>query len=311
MPDTMTIAHLTDVHLSPIVGFTPRHWNAKRALGFINWQRKRQHIHQRSIVDRLVTDMKAQAPDHIAITGDLINIGLPAEYEAAHAWLATVGTPSDVSLVPGNHDIYTTLRGHPGHGRWNAYMQSDAWGLSQGAAASGSFPYVRRIGSIAIIGLCSAVPTAPGIATGRIGPEQLDAARRILAKVGQERIFRLVMIHHPPLPGQSRVRHDLTDAAALAQVLADSGAELVLHGHNHRPMAARVPWTGGSGTGGHAHIIGAASASAVKSNGTEPLARYNLVRISGRHGQWQIEVRQRGLQLGQSEIIEIERSSLV
>ena len=139
----------------------------------------------------------------------------------------------------------------------------------------------------------------------------MNAVRQILAKVGQERIFRLVMIHHPPLPGQARARHDLTDAAALAQVLTDSGAELVLHGHNHNPMAARVPCIGGHGISGHAHIIGAASASAAKSNEAEPLARYNLIRLSGQHGQWQIEVRQRGLQPGQSEITEIERSSLV
>ena len=306
MPEPMTIAHLTDVHLSPIVGFTPRHWNTKRALGFINWQRRRQHIHQRGVVDRLVADMKAQGPDHIAITGDLINIGLPAEYDAAHAWLATVGAPSDVSLVPGNHDIYTKVRGHSGHARWGAYMQSDAWGVERGAVGSGGFPYVRRIGSIAIIGLCSAVPTAPGIASGRIGPVQMAATRRLLAKLGQERMFRLVMIHHPPLPGQAHKHHELTDADGLAQVLADSGAELVLHGHNHRPMAARVPWAGG-----HAHVIGAASVSAATANGSEPMARYNLIRISGAHGKWHIDVHQRGLQAGHSEIIEIERSTLI
>ncbi len=305
MNETITIAHLSDVHLSPLVGFTPRHWNAKRALGFVNWQRKRRHIHVRSVADRLIADLKAQAPDHIALTGDLINIGLPAEYEAAAHWLTTVGSPSGLSLVPGNHDIYTRLNGDPGVGRWNAYMASDEWGLSQGAAPIGGFPYVRRVGPIAIVGLCSAVPTAPGIAIGRLGRSQLAAAAHILEQVGRAGIFRLVMIHHPPLPGQARANHDLTDASDLASIFATAGAELVLHGHNHRPMAASIAFHRGL-----AHVIGVASASASRVQGMEPLARYNLITIAGASGRWRIDLRQRGFTSGNGRIVELENRIL-
>ena len=303
MTATLTIAHLSDVHLSPIVGFTPRHWNAKRALGFINWQRKRRFVHQRAIADRLVADITQQRPDHTAVTGDLINIGLPAEYEAAAAWLASVGSPLNVSLVPGNHDIYTRLKHDRGIGRWSDYMASDAWGQSKGATAD--FPYVRRVGSIAIVGLCSAVPTAPGIAIGRMGKSQIAAAARILEQLRHEGLFRLVMIHHPPLPGQARAHHDLVDSTDLAQVFAMSGAELVLHGHNHRPMAASV-----AHQHGRAHVIGVASASAGRAQGHEPLARYNLIRISGAPGKWRIDQRQRGLASVDGPIIDLEQRTL-
>ena len=157
MPDTFTIAHLSDVHLSPVRGFTPRHWNAKRSLGFVNWTTKRRHVHLREVADRIVSDIKRHAPDHIAVTGDLINLGLPAEYDAALHWLATIGTPADVSLVPGNHDIYTRLRSDPGVGRWQAYMTSDEWGRTVRGMPAAGFPYVRRVGPVAIIGLCSLV----------------------------------------------------------------------------------------------------------------------------------------------------------
>jgi 3',5'-cyclic AMP phosphodiesterase CpdA len=305
MTTTFTLAHLSDVHLSPIFGFTPRHWNAKRLLGFANWQRRRRHVHHRGTADRLVADIKAQAVNHIAITGDLINIGLPAEYEAAAMWLRSVGEPDAVSLVPGNHDIYTHLGLDPGVGRWNAYMASDDWGIAQGASGLGAFPFVRRVGPIAIVGLCSAVPTAPGIATGEIGHEQMQALARILTQLGRDKIFRLVMIHHPPLPGQARPRHDLTDAAALAQLLREAGCELVLHGHIHRPVTAAFNHTGGRG-----HVIGAASVSASRSHGAEPLARYNLIDLAQSSDGWQIGVRQRGLDRTSGSIVELARAQL-
>ncbi len=71
MQDTVTIAHLTDVHLGPIAGFVPRYWTLKRALGLANWLKGRQRAHQRGLLDRLSADLLAQRPDHIAVTGDL------------------------------------------------------------------------------------------------------------------------------------------------------------------------------------------------------------------------------------------------
>lgn len=305
MSGPFTIAHLSDVHLSPVHGFTPRHWNAKRALGFVNWTTKRRHLHLRRIADRIVADIKRHRPDHIALTGDLINIGLPAEYHAAADWLASVGTPADVSLVPGNHDIYTRLRHDAGIGRWQAYMASDDWGRGVGGVADSGFPYVRRTGQVAIIGLCSAVETAPGMATGRIGAEQLAATARILERLAAEPVLRLVLIHHPPLPGQARPRHELTDAATVAQALAGSSADLVLHGHTHLPtnialQRRRRPL----------HILGVASASAGARRGHEPLAQYNLLRIAGGPGQWHVELERRGLDAADGAVVEIERLPL-
>ncbi len=302
MSDAFTIAHLSDVHLSPVHGFTPRHWNAKRALGFVNWTTKRRHVHLRRIADRIVADIKRHRPDHIALTGDLINIGLPTEYHAAADWLASVGTPADVSLVPGNHDIYTRLRHDAGIGRWQAYMASDDWGRGVGGVAGSGFPYVRRTGPVAIIGLCSAVETAPGIATGRLGADQLAAAVRILERLAAEPVFRLVLIHHPPLPGQARPRHELTDAATVAEALARSSADLVLHGHTHLPTNVAVPRQGRP-----LHILGVASASAGARRGHEPLAQYNLLRIAGGPGQWHVELERRGIDAADGGIVEIER----
>ena len=303
MSAAITIAHLTDVHLGPIAGFTPRYWNLKRALGYANWLRNRRPAYQRAVLDRIVADLAAQSPDHIAVTGDLTNIGLPQEHINALAWLQGVGSPEHVSVIPGNHDIYSRLGGDIGSARWAAYMTSNA----QGAAYAGhgeAFPFVRVLGPIALIGINSAVPTPPLVASGRLGASQLARIAAVLERLARADIFRLVLIHHPPLPGQARRYRDLGDAAALEKILAQHGANLVIHGHNHHNTLAWCATNAGS----RVPVVGAPSAALAHPYKGEPLARYNFYRIAG--PPWTIELVGRGLERPGGPIVELERRSL-
>lgn len=263
MTETFTLAHFSDVHMSPISGFSWRYWNAKRVLGYLNWQRKRRHVHVTHVADRLIADVKALRPDHIAITGDLVNLGLPAEHEAALAWLRRVGTPDRVTVIPGNHDIYSNIRGDRGVARWAAYMGGEEETLA--------FPFVRRLGPVALLGLNSAVETPPFFASGLLGAHQLEIAREQLSKLADEGAIRVVLIHHPPLAELTAPRRSLKDAAHFAHLLEREGAELVLYGHNHTPAVDWLP-----SQEKPVPLIAAASASAGAAYGEEPLARYNL-----------------------------------
>lgn len=306
MNETITLAHVSDVHLSPMARFAWRHLNLKRGLGYINWRRQRKRTHGRGALDRIVADMKAHAPDHIAVTGDLINLGLPAEYVAATAWLHDLGTSRDVTVVPGNHDIYTRLGRDPGVRRWADYMCADEWGTKFSPPESTVFPFVRRLGPVALIGVNSAVETPPFIAAGEVGTAQLAALDEILAQLESEGMIRVVLIHHPPLPGQAPPRRALRDARPLSRILAQRGAELVLHGHNHRDSQmdfARLPEVGG----GNVPVIGVASGSAMRVHGHEPLGRYNLLRIGRIDGRVRIECVTRGFATGGEAVMEIER----
>lgn len=307
MTQTVTLAHISDVHLAPLQGFHPRYWNLKRGLGYLNWQRGRRFVHQRHVADRLAADMAAQGPDHIAVTGDLANIGLPAEYEAALSWLAGLGPPDRVTVVPGNHDIYTErLHGASCLARWRAYMVSDDWGRALAHAGRDGFPFVRRVGPLALVGLNSAVPTPPFVAAGRLGNRQLAALAGTLGALGRQGMVRVVLVHHPPLPGQAPPRRALEDAADFERVLEAEGAELVLHGHNHRDMLAWRRWSRE-----HVPVVGVASGSAGRTHKAEPLARYNLFQVSrGPDGRPHIVCRTRGLADLDGEIVEIERRVL-
>ncbi|MGL4397523.1 MAG: metallophosphoesterase family protein [Hyphomicrobium sp.] len=299
MTRSITLAHLSDIHLSPVVGFHARHINAKRALGFLNWQRGRKYVHDRSVADRLVDDAKALRVDHIVLTGDLINLGLPAEYDAARDWLAGVGPPENVTVIPGNHDVYTRLSGHPGIGAWSAYMGAEAGTLA--------FPFVRRLGSVALIGLNSAIETPPFVAAGQLGQHQIEIAGDLLRRLGEEGLTRVVLIHHPPLPGQANARRGLSDASALQHMLQRSGAEIVLYGHNHRE---KLDWLDREpkARGAPIAVIGVPSASASRSHKGEPLARYNVLTIFGERSGRRLRHSVRGLQSSDGPIVKLSET---
>ena len=194
------LAHLSDPHLGPMPQARLRELASKRAIGYLNWHRKRHMIHRRDVLGELVADMQAQKPDHIAVTGDLVNIALPLEFAEARKWLESVGTPDHVSLVPGNHDAY--VRGIREHFPyvWAEYFHGDGTASNSDAA----FPYLRRRGPLALIGVSTAIPTAPFMATGRLGHEQRGALEKILQQLSKGDSFRVLMIHHPPVTSPGR-----------------------------------------------------------------------------------------------------------
>ena len=308
MPRRFTLAHISDVHLGPLPRFMLRHWNAKRVLGYVNWVRNRRRAHLPQTLARLVADLSEQAPEHVAVTGDLINIGLPEEYEAAARWLERLGAPERVSVVPGNHDIYTHLDDDIGVGRWSPYMRStapDALAPLTGTALE-TFPYVRRLGAIALIGLNSALPTGPFRAGGWFGAAQLGRLEATLRQLSSGPVTRVVLVHHPALPHQAPAAKALADAADLEDVIVRCGAELVLHGHNHRPMLAFR-----QGEGGVIPFVGVSSGSIGRGSASEALARYHIYDLEPGNREAPIELIARGLAEPEGAVVELERRLLI
>lgn len=285
-----TLAHLSDPHVpSPLrVGVSAL--ATKRALGYWSWRRRRVYIHSIEVLEALTRDLAETVPDHVAVTGDLVNISLPSEFAAAARWLETLGGGERVSIVPGNHDAYVAVPLEQSWDLWRAYMASDGPGDPATApAASGPipFPYVRRRGRIAIVGLCTAVPTPPGWASGRLGRDQLERLGGVLAAFGDAGMFRVVLLHHPPIEGDNPLRKRLTDAADLQRVIARHGAELLLHGHDHRCSIRAM-----AGPAGGVPAVGVPSASASVAK-TKPIGQYNLYDISPSPRGWSIDLRVR------------------
>ena len=233
------LAHLSDLHLGPLPKIKPWQLLSKRVIGYVNWRRGRSKHHRGEIVTALLLDLQDQRPDHVVISGDLVNISLPREFVAAGDWLRTLGTPDRVTVVPGNHDAYVPMAWHEAWVHWSEYMSGDNGPAPEDPRAA--FPFLRRRGPVEIIGLSSAVASPPTFATGRLGRRQRERLGAMLEALRGSGLCRVVVVHHPPVRALTAYRRRLVDDRPLGVILGRQGADLVLCGHEHELKLGSLP----------------------------------------------------------------------
>lgn len=281
---TFLIAHLSDPHIGPLPKIPFRRLLNKRLTGALNWHSARASIHNMGVLAEILVDIVAQNPDHVALTGDLVNVGFEPEFPQALAMTRVLGGPETVSIVPGNHDAYIRESLPAMERVFRPFMLGDGV-ESTSLKERLEFPYLRRRGGVALIGVNSGNPTLPFMATGKVGREQRARLAHLLEETRREGLFRIVMIHHPPIRAASPFARSLTDAHAFTGLITEHGAELVLHGHNHRHSMHVV-----ESKTGPVPVIGAASASAVPGT-PHHHAEYHLIRIDPEHRRFTLERR--------------------
>ncbi|MBH0236653.1 metallophosphoesterase family protein [Methylobrevis albus] len=292
------LAHLSDPHIGPLPSPTWRELASKRVVGYINWRRGRGKLMRGDLLAGLVADVLAAEPDHVAVTGDLVNIALKAELIPARAFLDTIGDGEYVSVVPGNHDAYVPGALARANDAWKPFMLGDghhevAW------------PYIRRRGGIALVGMSSARASAPFLATGYVSAQQERLLTDRLIALGHEGLFRVVMIHHPPFPDATGWAKRLVGASRVRRALRNAGAELVLHGHTHLATRTTLP-----GRDGPIPVIGVSAASQ-RPGGRKPPAGYNIFDIgSPVDGVWHITHTEHRLTPDGTGFVEYERREL-
>ena len=288
----ITLAHISDVHLAPLPPVKWTELTNKRLTGYLNWRFRRQSTLAGDGLQNLVHHMREQNPDFTAVTGDLVNLGVEAEANTAYNWLQTVGQPDSVCVSPGNHDAYLKETLGYNAARWGEYMRGETLDTAQ-------FPFVRRVGDLAIISCSSAVPSAPFFAIGRFEQDQADRLGRILKLMGEAGYFRVVLIHHPPNLEARHARLGLRGAKLFREQIAKHGAELILHGHTHKSTIYAVP-----GLTGDVPVVGVAAAGAAQSeDGGEDPARYNLFKIERLGTAWSCTMREFGFQRLSPDIV--------
>ncbi len=289
------LAHLSDVHLGPLPPVRPLDLASKRLTGWLNWRLNRARRFQPEILDDLVDHLRERKLDHIAVTGDLVNIALEAEFTRAREWLARVGDGEEVSLVCGNHDAYV-----PG-ALARALEHWRPW-LGDGPINERDFPLIKRSGPVSFIAANSAVATPPFMATGRFDArqgERLSAA--LAAEAGR---CRVVLIHHPPLD-ITKWHKRLVGADRFRRAIAQAGAELVLYGHTHVDRLDYI-----EGAGGRVPVVGVPAAGNAP-GGHRPPARYNWFEIEKADKGWSIRMDEFGYGGGKPGISHLSSKKLV
>jgi 3',5'-cyclic AMP phosphodiesterase CpdA len=271
------IAHLSDLHVLGDDSVSPLRYLNKRLTGWANLKFRRHAVHKRDVVKALARELREHRIDHVVVTGDLSNLALEGELDAARRLLEDDLhlDPHHVSVVPGNHDVYTS-----GSARRKRFARTFAPFLTSDldvatAHASGPFPYVRFRENVAIIGLSSAVPRLPFFASGSLGGEQLEALSRLLEHEEVRKRTPVVLLHHPPYNPPKLMRavtNGLYDAHHLRAVLGKAKNALVLHGHLHQRMLVEREGTFTS--------AGATSSSLV-SDDAHRMAGFNVYEVDG------------------------------
>ncbi|HEY6148474.1 MAG TPA: metallophosphoesterase [Thermoanaerobaculia bacterium] len=268
------VAHVSDLHV-----FSPEgvHWREmlfnKRVTGWANTRLRRGRVFRRRYLEA-VLDAASRA-DHVVITGDVTNLALDGEYREAVRLLERRAGGAEITIVPGNHDLYlpSIRRERRFQHYFGPFVRSDLPELAVEVAA-GAYPFVQLRGPAAIIGLSSAVPRPPFIAAGYLGHPQIAALKAVLAHPDVARRLPVILVHHPPVDSRHRLlqlRDGLTDAASFRDVLAVMPRGLVLFGHLHVRVRCRF---------GPLDVVGA-SGAALEHPNDAVRAGYNLYELEG------------------------------
>jgi 3',5'-cyclic AMP phosphodiesterase CpdA len=168
--ETFTLAHLSDPHLADPYSSRVSDFLNKRFFGYLKWRLKRKSEHH------------------------LTHLGLAAEYAKAKSLLEALGSASQVTIIPGNHDAYVDGAFDCRLAEWADYMVSDGTKVCDGtdSAVNVIFPSLRVRDGVAIIGVSTAQPCSTLLAVGCVGNDQLQRLQKILIQTGQKGLFRIV-----------------------------------------------------------------------------------------------------------------------
>ncbi|WP_455478128.1 metallophosphoesterase family protein [Bartonella sp. B10] len=293
------LAHISDVHLAPLPQPSLFELLGKRLTGYLNWEKKRKSQMATNVLDILMDTLKKKNPDHLVISGDLVNLALDKEFKQARNWLLNQGQPQNISVTFGNHDAYVLGAFQKACTLFQPWIKGDAPQKN-----SLPFPYMRIRNNVAIIGASSAIATPCFQAFGYFGKMQAQILSQLLNEAAARNLFRIIMIHHPPFHHATSWHKKLWGIERFLSVIKNHGCELVLHGHTHLPTLNIV-----EGKMGKIPIVGVSSTSQAFGN-KKPPASFNLFAIEHFHHQWHCQLQRYSVINQNNEIACTEKINL-
>lgn len=270
------LAHVSDLHVLDLGGVPLVRLLNKRLTGLANLALARRGRHSALIAERLVAELQrmieAGIVDHVIVTGDTTNLSLEPEFARARAILAPLATPARLSLVPGNHDVYT--RGAAREGRFEEAFGSLLWPDGP-PAGEVRYPWFKTVGDLELAGLCSVGPRAPLMADGLVTTDQLERLEAWAAGLSGSGRALVVALHHN-LHDRGPRRNAMHGLRHRREVLARcqrAGVSAVVHGHTHR--ALRFEFRG-------LWVLGCPSSTATTSQPGRA-AGFEVIVTEGRH----------------------------
>lgn len=230
------IAHLSDVHvLDPGVHRSPTRYRvAARVVGL------GRAIDPRSRATKLLRSLRSASQSgasHVVISGDLTELGSPAEFEHLAALLDEAKLPEGaLTLVPGNHDAYTEASA------WKRALEGP---LKRWAGASAGEPgKVVERGDVVFVPIDTSYFQPIGRSGGMFTPEAAQAIERRLRDPAFADRAVVLVLHHPPVSQRSFVWRwidGLRGVSHVLDLLARHPRVQLLHGHLHEVVDRSLP----------------------------------------------------------------------
>jgi 3',5'-cyclic AMP phosphodiesterase CpdA len=248
MTSPLTIAHLSDLHLSAL--------------------HKRSHIRR---TRKALEYVHALGVDHVVVTGDITADGTPEDYRIARSVFASAGllNPSRLTVVIGNHDVFggvhtaEDILTFPGRcARTDEKAKLSAFGTAFQETFQGSlmpfekriFPFARLIGDVAIITVNTIAPYSrvknPLGSNGSVDDKSFDALSDLLGSAAIRSRRKIIALHHhfhKMREARAGAVHSVWGAierqtmklrgkSRLVKLFARNGVDIVLHGHIHQSV---------------------------------------------------------------------------
>jgi len=252
------LGHISDLHVADRSRYPRNGFAAKDC-----------ERHSAKLAKGLLDALREVGVDHLVVTGDVTFSGEPREFERAADLLRPFAEAGKLTVVPGNHDVWTEESVETA--RFLRAIGPDGKGMRKAAP---SYPHVVPLGDEAVlVALDSARFGAdPWQTPGRLGSEQIRAARELVRLHSkQARAVLLAFHHHVVLPPERMAsdalvaRMPLADADQVVRLVAELPVAAVLHGHRHTAFRVDLP-----GVGAPTPVLCAGSASRVAD---EPVRR--------------------------------------
>jgi 3',5'-cyclic AMP phosphodiesterase CpdA len=220
------IAHLTDPHLLE-PGCRKRSASDWARINFLSILRPLDPLERRNRFARALAAARAARPDHLVITGDLTEDGTAEQFETLAEVLSESRIPADgVTLVPGNHDVYSDANG------WEKALA----GPLQAYASTSNDAAVVALRGAAVVPMWTAFGQPYVRSAGKIDPDKVDEVARLV----KDRRFSGAPIvlaqHHPPHPHWLPLVHwidGLQGHGPLMRLIESQPQLFVVHGHSH------------------------------------------------------------------------------
>lgn len=225
------------------------------------------NVGQVEALERIIPDLR---PDVVVVSGDLAQRARHGEFQRARAFLNLAAKTAPTYVLPGNHDVAWWWRPLLPFGSEVLYRKYRRY-FGAELAPTLTVPGAVIAGAVTAngVGWLSLTGRLRDLAVmGHLPRSEAQRVRGIFSKAAPE-LVRVLVLHHNVLRGEISRRMGLAHWRSAQRRIVESGADVVLCGHDHQEGADLL---------GERVVVSTAGTLCTRARGGRP-SSFNVVTI--------------------------------